>query len=98
MQRQSLPPAALALTGAAQVAEQRHLGAVEREDTSGAAAGAGALGDGGTVGNERSAEPQECIGLERSAVLEKVGVEQRLLNAFMGRPNAAVERLKVRLK
>jgi hypothetical protein len=51
-----------------------------------------------TVGNERSAEPQECIGLERSAVWEEVGVEQRLLDTFMGRPNAAVERLKVRLK
>ena len=51
-----------------------------------------------TVGNERSAEPQECIGLERSAVWEEVGIEQRLLDSFMGRPNASVERLKVRLK
>ena len=51
-----------------------------------------------TVGNERSAEPQECIGLERSAVWEEVGVEQRLLDTFMERPNDDVERLKVRLK
>jgi hypothetical protein len=50
-----------------------------------------------TVGNVRSAEPQECIGLERSAVWEQHAVEDRLLDAFMGRPNATVERLKVRL-
>ena len=51
-----------------------------------------------TAGNERSAEPQECIGLERSSVWEEVGVEERLLDTFMGRPNATVERHKVRLK
>jgi hypothetical protein len=51
-----------------------------------------------TAGNSRSAEPQECIGLEYSAVWEEMGVEQRLLDSFMGRPNASVERLKVRLK
>jgi hypothetical protein len=51
-----------------------------------------------TVGNERSAEPQECVGLERLVVWEEVGVEERLLDTFMGRPNATVERLKVRLK
>lgn len=51
-----------------------------------------------TVGNERSAEPHECVGLERSAVWEEGGVEERLLDTFMGRPNLAVEDLKVRLK
>jgi hypothetical protein len=51
-----------------------------------------------TAGNERSAEPHECMGLERLAVWEEVGVEQRLLDTFMGRPNDAVEDLKVRLK
>jgi hypothetical protein len=51
-----------------------------------------------TVGNSRRAEPQECVGLERSAVWEEVGVEERLLDTFMGRPNDDVERLKVRLK
>ena len=51
-----------------------------------------------TAGNERSAEPQDCIGLERSAAWEEIGVEQRRLDAFMGRPNASVQRLQVRLK
>ncbi|KFE60896.1 hypothetical protein DB31_4809 [Hyalangium minutum] len=51
-----------------------------------------------TAGHERSAEPQECVGLERLAVWEEENVEERLLDAFMGRPNASVEHLKVRLK
>ena len=51
-----------------------------------------------TVGNSRRAQPQECVGLERSAVWEEVGIEERLLDTFMGRPNDDVERLKVRLK
>jgi hypothetical protein len=51
-----------------------------------------------TSGNSRRAEPQECIGLERSSVWEEVGVEERLLDTFMGRPNEDVERSKVRLK
>ncbi|WP_224362896.1 immunity 26/phosphotriesterase HocA family protein [Hyalangium versicolor] len=41
-----------------------------------------------TAGNERSAEPQECVGLERLAVWEEENVEERLLDTFMGRPNA----------
>ena len=51
-----------------------------------------------TVGNSRSAEPQECVGLERMAVWEQPAVEGRLLDTLMGRPNATVERLKVRLQ
>jgi len=51
-----------------------------------------------TVGNERTANPQECVGLERSAVWEQHAVEERLLDTFMGRPNVTVERLKVRLQ
>ena len=51
-----------------------------------------------TVGNSRSAEPEECVGLERSAAWEERGVEERLLATFMGRSNPAVERMKVRLK
>ncbi|MFE8600357.1 immunity 26/phosphotriesterase HocA family protein [Archangium violaceum] len=51
-----------------------------------------------TVGNSRRAEPQECVGLERSAVWEEVGVEHRLLDSFTGRPNDDREYLKVRLK
>ena len=51
-----------------------------------------------TLGNSRSAKPQECVGLEHSAVWEEENVEERLLDTFMGRPNASVEDLKVRLK
>lgn len=46
----------------------------------------------------RRADPQECVGLERLVVWEEVGVEERLLDTFMGRPNDTAERLKVRLK
>jgi hypothetical protein len=51
-----------------------------------------------TLGNERAAEPEECIGLERLAVWEESGVEGRLLDTFMGRPNETVERHKLRLR
>jgi hypothetical protein len=51
-----------------------------------------------TAGNEREAEPRECVGLESAAVWEKEGTEERLLDALMGRPNAAEERLRVRLQ
>lgn len=51
-----------------------------------------------TAGNSRRAEPQECIGLERASVWEEMGVEERLLDTFMGRPNDTAERHKVRLK
>jgi hypothetical protein len=50
------------------------------------------------AGNERAAEPQECVGLERAVVWEQGGVEERLLDALMGRPNAAVEHFRVRLR
>jgi hypothetical protein len=51
-----------------------------------------------TAGNKRAADPRECVGLERAAVWEKDAVEERLLDAFMGRPNAAEEHLKVRMR
>ncbi|MET0406657.1 MAG: Imm26 family immunity protein [Cystobacter sp.] len=51
-----------------------------------------------TAGNKRVAEPKECEGLERAAIWEKESVEERLLDAFLGRTNAAVEHLRVRLK
>jgi hypothetical protein len=51
-----------------------------------------------SAGNSRSAEPHECIGLERMAVWEQHHVEERLLDTFMGRPNETVEHLKVRLR
>lgn len=50
-----------------------------------------------TAGNTRAATPQECVGLERAAVWEKDSVEERLLDTFLGRPNAIVEHLAVRL-
>lgn len=50
------------------------------------------------AGHSRGAEPHECIGLERMAVWEQPGVEERLLDTFMGRPNSSVEHLKVRLR
>lgn len=48
-------------------------------------------------GMSRPATPEECIGLERSAVWEQHGVEQRLLDNFMGRPNASELDNRVRL-
>ena len=51
-----------------------------------------------TVGYERDVEPQECVGLERAAVWEKEAIEDRLLDALLGRPNADEERLRVRLR
>lgn len=50
-----------------------------------------------TTGNARAVEPHECVGLERLAVWEQRHIEERLMDAFMGRPNATVERLRVRL-
>ncbi|KFA91405.1 Imm26 family immunity protein [Archangium violaceum] len=51
-----------------------------------------------TAGNSRAAEPQECVGLERAAVWEQDSIEERLLDTLLGRPNAAEEHLKVRLR
>ncbi len=46
------------------------------------------------LGNEREASPRECIGLEPATVWEPHGVENRLFDTFMGRPNAVLERIK----
>ncbi|PTL82108.1 immunity 26/phosphotriesterase HocA family protein [Vitiosangium sp. GDMCC 1.1324] len=51
-----------------------------------------------TADNSRSAEPQECVGLEPMAVWDEHHVEERLLDTFMGRPSGIVERMKVRLQ
>jgi hypothetical protein len=51
-----------------------------------------------SAGKERAAEPQECVGLESDAVWEQHHVEERLLDAFMDRPNATAEYLRVRLR
>jgi hypothetical protein len=51
-----------------------------------------------SVGNSRSASPEECVGLERAAVWEAHQIEERLLDTFMGRPNSTEEQLRVRLE
>jgi len=51
-----------------------------------------------SLGNSREATRKECIGLEPATVWEPHGAEQRLLDAFMGRPNAVVERIKRELE
>ena len=51
-----------------------------------------------SLGNERAATPEECIGLERDAVWDQEHIEERLLDTFMGRPNAAEQHLRVRLQ
>ena len=51
-----------------------------------------------TAGYERDVEPHECVGVERAAVWEQEAIEDRLLDALLGRPNADEERLKVRLQ
>jgi hypothetical protein len=51
-----------------------------------------------SLGNERPATPEECVGIEQSAVWEAPGIEERLLDHFEGRPNAEELRSRVRLK
>jgi Immunity protein 26 len=50
-----------------------------------------------SAGMERSATPEECIGLERAAVWDPHHIEERLLDTFMGRPNEGEMRTRVRL-
>jgi hypothetical protein len=50
-----------------------------------------------SMGLERAATPEECIGLERAAIWEIHHIEERLLDTFLGRPNAVYEHLHVRL-
>lgn len=49
-------------------------------------------------GREWPANPEQCIGLERAAVWEPNGIERRLLDTFMGRPNEEEMRLRVRFE
>lgn len=49
-------------------------------------------------GMDREVAPEECIGLEKSAIWEPHAIEDRLLDAFLGRPNEDEVRLRVRLK
>jgi hypothetical protein len=51
-----------------------------------------------THGFRKQATPQECIGLERATVWEAHGVEQRLLDHFLGRPNDDEIEERVRLQ
>lgn len=50
-----------------------------------------------SVGHERAATPQDCVGLERAAVWDPHHIEERLLDGFEGRPNATELRLRVLL-
>ncbi|WP_143662774.1 hypothetical protein [Streptomyces sp. CB03238] len=50
------------------------------------------------VGKVRQATPEECVGLERSAVWEAEHVEQRISDVYAGRPNLFVESMKVKLR
>lgn len=49
------------------------------------------------AGLKRACAPEECIGLEESAVWEADGVAERLLDALLGRPNAEELESRVRL-
>jgi hypothetical protein len=51
-----------------------------------------------TAGMERDVTPEECVGVERAAVWESSGVEERLLDTLLGRPNAQEVRGRVRLE
>ena len=51
-----------------------------------------------SLGNERLATPEECIGLERQAVWDAHHIEERLLDTFEGRPSEAEIQDRVRLE
>lgn len=51
-----------------------------------------------TAGMRKEVGPEACVGLERSAVWDPHHVEVRLLDTFMGRPNAVEQAMRVRLK
>jgi hypothetical protein len=48
------------------------------------------------LGRERAATPEECVGLERSAVWAAEHVEERIRDHYQGRPNAYLESMKLR--
>jgi len=50
------------------------------------------------AGMEKRVGPEACVGLEQSAVWDPHHIEGRLLDTFMGRPNAVQEFMRVRLK
>jgi hypothetical protein len=51
-----------------------------------------------SAGNQRSATPEECIGIERSAVWDARQLEKRLLDTLLGHPNSHEMHSRVRLK
>ena len=50
-----------------------------------------------TAGMKRDATPEECVGIERASVWDGHHIAERLLDHFMGRPNAQEIRARVQL-
>jgi Domain of unknown function (DUF4259)/Immunity protein 26 len=48
------------------------------------------------LGRERTATPQECVGLERDAVWAAEHIEERVRDHYQNRPNAHLEAMKLR--
>jgi hypothetical protein len=48
------------------------------------------------LGRERTATPQECVGLERDAVWAAEHIEERVRDHYQNRPNAHLEVMKLR--
>jgi Domain of unknown function (DUF4259)/Immunity protein 26 len=48
------------------------------------------------LGRERTATPEECVGLERSAVWAAEHIEERVRDHYQNRPNAHLEVMKLR--
>lgn len=51
-----------------------------------------------SAGMEKRVAPEACIGVERAAVWDAHHIEARLLDTFLGRPNAAELHARVRLR
>jgi len=51
-----------------------------------------------STGLEREVAPAQCVGIERGAVWDPPNIEERLLDAFLGRPNEEEIRARVRLR
>lgn len=50
------------------------------------------------AGMEKNVTPEECIGIERASSWDDYHIQERLLDIFMGRPNADEIRSRVRLQ
>ena len=51
-----------------------------------------------TAGMKKNVTPEECVGIERASVWDDYHIEKRLLDHFMGRPNAQEIRSRVRFE